>query len=96
MRRLSEGIVCEQKQIKKYEPGKLELGEPTGKFYRGDPTLEYRLVMMPHGVHVFVTTNGAFPAWQITDEPFLSWTQAREWFDKNKKLCDKCKIGDEV
>lgn len=88
--------MCEQESVKEYKFSKPELGEPTGKFYRGDPTLEYRLVMMLHGVHVFVTTDSAFPAWQVTDEPFLSWTQAREWFDKNQKLCDKCEIGDEV
>ena len=75
-----------------YTTRKITLGEPTGKFYRRQPGLEYRLVMCPHGIHVYITTNGGFPAWEVTEEPFLSWKQAKEWFENNVTLCDKCEI----
>lgn len=75
-----------------YIAQKIELGEATGVLYRNQPGLEYRLVMCGSGIHVFVTTNAGFPAWQVTDEPFLSWKQAEEWFANNAKLCDKCEI----
>lgn len=75
-----------------YIAQKIELGEATGVFYRNNPELEYRIVRGTYGIHIYVTTNAGFPAWQITEEPFETWKQAEDWFAKNAELCDKCEI----
>ena len=77
----------------KYQFQPMQIGEPTGQYYRDDPNLEYRLVMFKDGVNVFVSTRGAFPAWQITVKGFLSWKEAEQWFAENKENCDRAEIG---
>jgi len=77
----------------KYQFTPMQIGEPTGQYYRGNADLEYRLVMYNDGVHVFVSTHGAFPCWRITDRGILSWKEAEQWFAEHKVDCDAVEIG---
>jgi hypothetical protein len=68
----------------------MQLGDETGIYYRGKPEHEYRIAMVKDGIHVYVSTNGGFPIYQITENPFMSYHEALEHLKKHLKQYDEC------
>ena len=54
---------------------KVLLGQSTSLFYRNCLNHEYRVTFERDGLNVYATTNGAFPAWKMNDEPCESWAK---------------------